>query len=1347
MRSDDIPTDVSPIFAAVMARFQGANVVSVRDASTIDHAAEAAERAAQQAAAEVRGREFAWRQEEHRQSFRVVAPACVGNGWSLFPQSRGEKRGPIQVLQANNNTRKTLQWGPFQERLPTREELTWWANSESRTNRANTALIMGPISRGALAVDIDVSDPAISETILRLADQHLGRTEFRRVGRAPRIVLIYRSDPADPVRNRAYTLDAKNAEGADQAIEVLADRKPITAFGAHHKTGAHFRWVGACRPDTHGPEHAPVIGQAAIEAFVSAVDAVGIIVPNLRHALAVGDGPMIDPALVTASGFVRPGVNQAMNGVVWDAQGKVIGGREAYVHSRAYSYVRQNAGLALTEDGPYVLAGLLKEECETLFAPGGSKFRSPQELVRGCRERIDSSIAKLRRGEMQARGVVRDEATGRVTSVPVVPHAVEREESDDLAWLPRERVKLPDDVKVEPANPALAAERALISDAERSVQAERVATEIVGVMEAFLAEVRQDRRLGTDAPVRPVRLLRAPTGAGKSSTAVKVVTDDLAERGPIGGALLFLQPSYDNIHENVGRFQATKRGAMAVFRKNAEAAAKDLPQGTKYLILEGKERGGCLRTEEQRILRSAGISSAGLCKASVEDGVGGSEEKLCPHYDVCPVIKARAKIAEAEVIFAPTAFLTSASLPAGLEKAVAGVVADERTWTEVLRYDVFPTVTLDTQRAPPRTYKRDGGETGDDLMVARALAARTAAMAIRKHHDVALTLVAEHGMEKAEAWVDAAVKVTGRAQEAGRKVRPDMTVDQIKTLAERPTGKHLREEWRFWKIVAERLLALKMDATAHDLRGGVDRLDHDGNPLPGLARGERDFRIQTLDGGANIRISWRAEPNFGEHPVLLLDASADEGLTSKCWGGRDVALTHIDARLNLRTVLLVDRTWRTGDFRMDLAGADKQKRRAVASNIARARHAITAAAMLYGHGRIIVGAPKGVRAALMDTWAETPNVDWMHYGAVRGLDFARAHLAAFSVGRHEFPVRFIDGIVAAATYDDEEPEYPIDAWGDGYLHNADGTIAMDDRGNEMEIRPPQVRRTYPLRHGGSVSVLVSEYEGRWAKVIQAQFREEELSQFAGRLRPVYRTGEAPLWIAGSKVLPHGFVVDDVVSMGDLADPVRVGAIFDAIRRTGIADAAVIEARAPDSRLRGTAAAVLHELGLDGADMSGRWSKGMRAVRVEVDGETVERQIPAWVADGAIVAHTVSAYAAAGHEADTVESLGRGAQPAGGYPRTEEGDKVVAEVGTRAARADRELAVRDEVMDPLGRIADTLGKGGEAAWLAASMDMDVQIVLQANPPEDESEAEVIPLQATAAGRAAPTEPDGETSEAA
>jgi hypothetical protein len=598
-------------------------------------------------------------------------------------------------------------------------------------------------------------------------------------------------------------------------------------------------------------------------------------------------------------------------------------------------------------------------------------------------------------------------------------------------------------------------------------------------------------------------------------------------------------------------------------------------------------------------------------------------------------------------------------------------------------------------------------------------------------------------IKAAEALVDGAVKVCGRAQDAGRKLHPGMSIEGIRALVERPTGAHLREEWRFWSLIAERLLALKMDAVEHDLRGGKDRIEHDGQVKPGQARGERDMRVQSLDGGATIRISWRAEPNFCEHPVLLLDASANKALTEKVWGGRKVQLTHIDARLNLRTILVADRTWHTSGFLLANAGEDKNTRRRVAGVVAQAHNAISTASLLYGHGRIVVGAPKPVRAALMDSWSEPPNVDWMHYGAVRGLDFAREHLIALSFGRHEFPIRVIDGLVAAATYDDAEPEWPIDRWGDGYQHNQDGSLATDVRGDAIPISVPQIRRTHPLRNGGSVTVVISEHKGTWAKTIQHQFREEELAQFAGRLRPVYRIGEAPLWIAGSRVLPEGFVVDDVVSMGDLADPTRLGQVADAIRRTSIADASVIAVIASDSRLKKNAAAVLHELGLDGSDMRGRWSKGMKAVRAEVDGEMVERQIPAYVTDDAIIDHTIAVYRVAEREVDTVEYLGRGAQPVGGHARSESGDKVVAVVGTRAERADRELVMRDAVWDTLNRIAQDPDAVDGLAKLASKTDFDVQITLQANPISASAEAaEVIATEGMDAESAGPSEPDEE-----
>ena len=1314
-------TDVSlsPAMAEVFSKFGKAQVIACRtkaEAAAYDEAYRARQ-AAGLAANEAKAEQDSWIAENHRQGFALVAPACVRNGWSFFAQARSGRRGSILVKQAGRS-RKGLSWKEFQTRLPTLDEVAWWAESD---RRANLALISGPVSGDAVFFDMDLGDPLKCETAQRIADEIFGTTPFRRVGRAPRIVLVYRSDPSDPIRaNRSYRVEGIDGEGADMAIEVMVRGKPITAYGAHHKTGRHFQWVGACSPATHGPEHAPRITQAQLEAFLSACDTAGVVIPSLRNAVSSGERGHIDPSLVTATGFVRPGMNQAMAGVTWDDQGRVTGGREMFLHRRAFLYVVKNPGMALTDKGCYALAGLLADECESTWAPGATKFRTQQELVRGCRERIDSAAAKLKRGEIETRGILRDEQTGKISASVRSPIAFERAESDDLSWLPKERLVLPDDVKVTAADPVAAKARALLSDADRGVQALHVAGDITGLMRSFVAEVRADRKAGKDASVLPVHVLRGPTGSGKSTTAVAVVTNDLMEHGPIGGAMMFLQPSYDNIAENVERFQRSKRGATAVFRKNAEVSAKDLPHGTKYLILEGKERGGCLREAEQRILSKAGISTAGLCKASVQDLYGETEEILCPHYHTCPVIAARRKIPEAEVIFAPSVFMTSPNLPAGLEAHVAGVIADERTWTEVMRWDKFPTATLDLLRAPPRAYKRDKGATGDDLLVSRMRAASIAAAAIRKGRDPAAALFAD---PLGETMVEDAIKVVGRAQEAGRKLRPDMKIADIKALAERPTGGCLREEWRFWKIVAERLAWLKADALYLSLNGGVD----DGSPK--LARGERDMRIQSLDGGQTIRISWRADVNFCEKPVLLLDASADEALVSKCWGGRPVSVTHIDAKLNLRTVLVADRTWATSAFRMDLAGDSKKARRVVANVIATAHDAITSAATLYGHGRVVVGAPKSVRQELMLAWAEPANIDWMHYGAVRGLDFARQHLVALSLGRHEFPVRVIDGLVGACTYDDPEPEWPVDRWGDGYQHHPDGSYVLDKHGHEVEIRTPVVTRTYPMRNGADVSVTVSQYEGPWAACIQCQFREEELAQFAGRLRPVYRLGEAPLWIAGSRVLPEGFVIDDVVSLADLADPTRLGKVFDALRRTGVADASVFEDRASDSVMKKPSAAVLHELGLDGRDVSGRTSKGMYSARVTVDGETVERQFPAYLVgeDLDYGGPVYAAYRAAGREAEDVEIIALGADRANGFTRPETGDKVVAEIGGRRERADAELVAREAVEERFARIQATIAPTLTEPWIVPGGDMPVQIILQVHPIMQPGEtAEVITL---------------------
>jgi len=168
------------------------------------------------------------------------------------------------------------------------------------------------------------------------------------------------------------------------------------------------------------------------------------------------------------------------------------------------------------------------------------------------------------------------------------------------------------------------------------------------------------------------------------------------------------------------------------------------------------------------------------------------------------------------------------------------------------------------------------------------------------------------------------------------------------------------------------------------------------------------------------------------------------------------------------------------------------------------------------------------------------NLHWVHYGALRGLDFAKNHSAAISIGSIAPAWRDIDAYVGALSYDDPSPETPIDYLGTG----------LDGEGKEL-VQPTETAH-YPARDGGSVVVEgVADFTAPWASEVYHQIREEELQQFGGRLRAVYREGRAPVWVVLGKVLPDGCIVDEVISLADLARPLgRATRSLEAVRQSG-----------------------------------------------------------------------------------------------------------------------------------------------------------------------------------------------------
>ncbi|WP_158871445.1 hypothetical protein [Antarcticirhabdus aurantiaca] len=211
----------------------------------------------------------------------------------------------------------------------------------------------------------------------------------------------------------------------------------------------------------------------------------------------------------------------------------------------------------------------------------------------------------------------------------------------------------------------------------------------------------------------------------------------------------------------------------------------------------------------------------------------------------------------------------------------------------------------------------------------------------------------------------------------------------------------------------------------------------------------------------------------------------------------------------LRSIAVCDRSYSTRSMIGDLRSTDRELRDA-ARLLARVRRAISIVCGLHANGRVLVGATRRVRLALQARWKAPNNADFVHFGALRGLDFAKRHVAALSIGRFELPSGVIDGFAAALGFDDEDPEATL--------------VGLDLSSEARRLR---------MRNGKDITIRVPVRTDRWGRIIQNQYREEELKQFVGRLRPVYREGVAPVWYAMTNVLPSSIVWDHALSLDEL----------------------------------------------------------------------------------------------------------------------------------------------------------------------------------------------------------------------
>lgn len=389
---------------------------------------------------------------------------------------------------------------------------------------------------------------------------------------------------------------------------------------------------------------------------------------------------------------------------------------------------------------------------------------------------------------------------------------------------------------------------------------------------------------------------------------------------------------------------------------------------------------------------------------------------------------------------------------------------------------------------------------------------------------------------------------------------PNMPQEDVERICAQPGNISIRSEIKFWEMVYDRFCNIvgskRHEATRKECQDiietyeGVDddlmqeyvadarlRLLALGNN-DYIVHGKKDARIQFLKiripnalTGLNeiqeaLRVSWRSKPNWIDTPTILLDASASPEIVERIWGlenpVRVCNVVEDDSAVMKLDIVAVNNASYSNNMLVSNAEASLTARIRAGINVDTIRSAITRLSGLYGFGRVVVGAGKTVRRVITDNWGAPENVDFCHYGAMRGIDAYKEHVACISIGRMEPPVEVIDAIAGALTYDDAEPESPFNIYGNGF----------EDKEATRPLFQPSIKRRVRMRDGGHSYLDVPVVPRKWGARIQNQYREEEIIQLIGRLRPIYRDRRAVHFLM-SNVVPESLILDDICHVTDI----------------------------------------------------------------------------------------------------------------------------------------------------------------------------------------------------------------------
>ena len=649
--------------------------------------------------------------------FGVVASRMRQRGWAVLPQERDERRSTAMI------GGQRIRWKEYQDKAPSQQLTDRWASAAAG---ANAAILLGPVSGNTICLDLDITDFDLSLHIQEIAEEILGLTPFRRIGKRPKMALFYRLPEGLTVANRTYSLmTADGSVKSEHAIEIQARRKMMTAYGLHHETGDTFKWQNKL-PRHFGPEHATEITPEMLDLFLAEVEA-------RARAFHRNAGAGVDAQwdYVDSHGVDRPRIRRDSEfaGYARHADGFVYDGREKFVWLMASQAARLNPAACSDERGVAKIIAAVTEACQLELCMDGrwSESYLRQEVA----EKVRRACAGVASGDIKPinrEGGVVPTADGLSAQITRTKNLVDTSSvTDAFSWLPKSGKSINAKLMKGPEG---AAEQWALKEDRSTIHAE-VMTTIDEGLQAFAADVRAGKRNG------PIHVIKAPTGSGKTVRSVEffmkdpdTVADDALPRDQRRQGLAFLMPTYANIDEVRPRAMAMGldpelddhelEAAAAELGLLSEKATDDLiaeirkkavGSPARTMVYKGKLAAGCLLEDRMRKLIDADIGASGLCKSTIKGADGDREEVTCPHYEVCPAIAQKRMLADHHIVFMPRSFMTL-NIPEEA-KNFRAIVADEAVLDLLAHTNIFPLAALDIERKEP-TLTKSEREAGAD---------------------------------------------------------------------------------------------------------------------------------------------------------------------------------------------------------------------------------------------------------------------------------------------------------------------------------------------------------------------------------------------------------------------------------------------------------------------------------------------------------------------------------------------------------------------------------------------------------------------------------------------------------